>query len=484
MIKPFTVSEPSVPTTSTDDAKASEVWGKFLDLLKLSLKDSEIKTWFSVIKPKSFSNGVLTILVPSDDYYGMIERRFNKQISSVIESGLLGTNGKLKYEIVQESLFTTQEQELTHKSTSPPSKVFSNSHKNASIVLDEKNVLESNLFKRFTFDTFVKGESNEYAYSTAVAISNNPGKLYNPYFVFGGVGLGKTHLIQAIGNEIVKKFPNKKVFYTTTPDFTTQITTGIYRNTIKEVDLFYKSLDVLILDDIQNLEGKPGIQNFVYQIFNTLYNNNKHLIFSSDKPIAQVKNLEERLISRFQWGITVDIQPPDWEMRVAIIKRKLEEFEVQVPEDIIHFIATNVKGSIRPLEGCIVGIISESTFMNNGDVTFEIAEKVVKRVVGDSLRSNHPSIEDIIRVVAKYFEVSENQILSRKRTKQVALSRQVAMYLSKELTDFTLESIGLNFGGKDHATVLYAYNAIKNQLQKDNVLAKIVSDIKEELRNK
>ncbi|MGB9696055.1 MAG: chromosomal replication initiator protein DnaA [Ignavibacteria bacterium] len=481
MIKHSTAFEQLRPSASIEDLKAIEVWDKFLELLKLSLKDSEIKTWFSVIKPKSFSDGVLTILVPSEDYYGMIERRFNKQISSIIESGLLGQNGKLKYEIVQESLFTTQEQELTHKNVSNPPKKGLPPHKNISITYDEKNNFESNLFKRFTFDTFVKGDSNEYAYSTAVAISNNPGKLYNPYFVFGAVGLGKTHLIQAIGNEIIKKFPNKKVFYTTTPDFTTQITTGIYRNTIKEVDLFYKSLDVLILDDIQNLEGKPGIQNFVYQIFNTLYNNNKHLIFSSDKPIIQVKNLEERLISRFQWGITVDIQPPDWEMRVAIIKRKLEEFEVQVPEDIIHFIATNVKGSIRPLEGCIVGIISESTFMNNGEVTFEIAEKVVKRVVGDSLRPNYPSIEDIIQAVAKYFEVSENQILSRKRTKQIALSRQVAMYLSKELTNLTLESIGLNFGGKDHATVLYAYNSIKKLLQTDKDLAKAISDIKANL---
>lgn len=483
MIKHSTVLEQSVSSTSSEDLKAIEVWEKFLELLKLSLKDSEIKTWFSVIKPKSFNDGVLTILVPSEDYYGMIERRFNKQISSIIESGLLGSTGKLKYEIVQESLFTAQEQDLTHRNRSNFPKKDLSSQKNISVIYNEKDTFESNLFKRFTFDTFVKGESNEYAYSTAVAISNNPGKLYNPYFVFGAVGLGKTHLIQAIGNEIIKKFPNKKVFYTTTPDFTTQITTGIYRNTIKEIDLFYKSLDVLILDDIQNLEGKPGIQNFVYQIFNTLYNNNKHLIFSSDKPISQVKNLEERLISRFQWGITVDIQPPDWEMRVAIIKRKLEEFEVHVPEDIIHFIATNVKGSIRPLEGCIVGIVSESTFMNNGEVTFEIAEKVVKRVVGDSLRPCYPSIEDIIQAVAKYFKVSENQILSRKRTKQIAISRQVAMYLSKELTNLTLESIGLNFGGKDHATVLYAYNTIKKLLQTNKDLSKAISDIKANLNN-
>jgi chromosomal replication initiator protein len=483
VIKHSTALEQTLAPTNIEDLKATEVWNKFLELLKLTLKESEIKTWFSVIKPKSFHNGELTILVPSEDYYGMIERRFNKQISNIIESGLLGPSGKLKYEIVQESLFTPQEQELTHTNASILHKNGLASHKNVSVRVEERNNFESNLFKRFTFETFVKGESNEYAYSTAVAISNNPGRLYNPYFVFGAVGLGKTHLIQAIGNEIIKKFPNKKVFYTTTPDFTTQITTGIYRNTIKEVDLFYKSLDVLILDDIQNLEGKPGIQNFVYQIFNTLYNNNKHLIFSSDKPITHVKNLEERLISRFQWGITVDIQPPDWEMRVAIIKRKLEEFEVQVPEDIIHFIATNVKGSIRPLEGCIVGIISESTFMNNGEVTLEIAEKVVRRVVGDATRQNHPSIEDIIQAVAKHFEVSENQILSRKRTKQIALSRQIAMYLSKELTNLTLESIGLNFGGKDHATVLYAYNSIKKLLLTDKDLAKTISEIKANLTN-
>jgi len=239
----------------------------------------------------------------------------------------------------------------------------------------------------------------------------------------------------------------------------------------------------LILDDIQNLEGKPGTQDFIYQIFNTLYNNKKHLIFSSDKPISQVKNIEERLISRFQWGITADIQSPSWEMRVAIIQKKLEECKIELSEDIIHYVATNVKDSIRTIEGCIASMISESLFRYKSDITLEIAENVIGRVVGTVKKAKNISIENIIYTVSTYFNISENQILSRKRTKEIAFARQIAMYLAKELTPFTLESIGLNFGGKDHATVIYAYNTIKELSKKDKNVINMIHDIKEKINN-
>lgn len=475
---------------SESSQECNIIWKKFLDLLSDSLKKSEISTWFSVITPKSYINNVLTIELPSKDYYSIIEKRFNKQIVNVIESGLLGENGKLIYEI-REDNYDVQN-EISLPAGKPKAQILDiNSRVTANIKVNEPEEFVSNLYSKFTFENFVKGDSNELATATAYAIANNPGRLYNPFFVYGGVGIGKTHLIQSIGNEVLKNFPDKKVYYTTAPDFTTQFTSSIAKDRVeltpgtlgtKKLDAFYKSLDVLIIDDIQNLAGKPGTQDFMYQIFNTLYNNKKHIIFSCDKPINQIKDIEERLISRFKCGMIADIQLPSWEMRVAIIKRKFSENNISVPEEVIHFIATNIKDSIRTIEGCIVGMIAESALIYKGNINQEIAEKVISRIAGSVRRTKNISIENIIYAVGQYFNVSENNILSKKRTKEIAFARQVAMYLAKELTNSTLESIGLNFGGKDHSTVLYAFNCIKSNLKKDDTLKYQIEEIKQKLK--
>lgn len=489
-------SEQSGNKTETE-LNALSLWNKFLELLSDSLKTSEVNTWFSVVVPKSLENNVLTIVVPSEDYYSLIESRYNKIIAGIIET-LLGSEGKLNYEITQMGLFSNTEKEKDIPVAGIKENITGISSDNSSygdIRISETETEEefnSNLNQKHIFDNFIKGESNELAVAAAYAITNNPGKTYNPFFVYGGVGLGKTHLVQAIGNEIFKKFPDKKIYYTTAPDFTTQFTTNIAqsridfssnRNGTKKLDSFYKSLDVLILDDIQYLSGKEKTQDFMYQIFNTLYNEKKHIIFSSDKPISQIKGIEERLISRFQWGITVDMQPPNWEMRVAIIQKKFEDANINPPEEVIHFIATNVKDSIRTIEGCIVGIIADSVLRYRGEVNLEIAENVIGRVIGVVRRSKNISIENIIYTVANYYNISENQILSRKRTKEIAFARQVAMFLAKELTSLTLETIGLNFGGKDHATVLYSYNSVSNLSKKDKDVLNQILEIKEILKN-
>ncbi|MCX7834076.1 MAG: chromosomal replication initiator protein DnaA [Ignavibacteria bacterium] len=476
--------------------EAEKVWKKFLDLLSDSTKESEIQAWFSVIVPKSFINNVLTLYVPSDDYYSIIERRFNKQITKILESGLLGEKGKLVYEVLNKEVTTSSKSLLP----SPPDLRKDEKEVSTYPILISSDVdsipkldsFNNGLYSRYTFENFVRGDSNELAAAVAYAIAQNPGNLYNPFFVYGGVGIGKTHLIQAIGNEVVKRFPNKRVYYTTTPDFTTQFTSSIAKDRgdfssgtfgTKKLDAFYKSLDVLILDDIQNLACKQGTQDFIYQIFNTLYNNNKHIIFSCDKPINQIKDIEERLVSRFRCGMIADIQPPSWEMRVAIIKRKLSELSVTFSEEIIHFIATNVTDSIRTIESCISGIITESRFLYNNQINLEIAERTLNRVIGHIRRTKNISIENIIYTVARYYKISENSILSKKRTKEVAFARQVAMYLAKQLTNLTLETIGLNFGGKDHATVLYAYNSIKELIKKDPNVNNQILEIREILNN-
>jgi chromosomal replication initiator protein len=484
----------SAEVRSPEKKEAEHLWGKFLELLSDSIKEGEIKTWFSVITPKNYENGTLTVSVPSEDYYGMIERRYNSQIARIIDSGLLGENGKLKYEVSQLNLFAPEVHENTKKSHADIVEEEEDSFADSFDynLITGKKEFTSNLYPKNTFEYFIKGESNELATAAAYAITNNPGRTYNPFFVYGGVGLGKTHLIQAIGNEIQRKYPGKKVYYTTAPDFTTQFTTSIAKDRIdfssntggtKKLDSFYKSLDVLILDDIQNLSGKEKTQDFMYQIFNSLFTEKKHIIFSSDKPISQIKGIEERLISRFQWGITADIQAPNWEMRVAITQKKFDAAGVSVPEEITHYIATNVKDSIRTIEGCIVGMIAESALIHKGQITLDVAEKVISRVVGNVKRSRHISIENIIFTVSEFYKISENQILSRRRTKDVAFARQVAMYLAKELTSNTLETIGLNFGGKDHATVLYSYKMISYQMKKDVEIKRQVEGIVEKIKN-
>lgn len=240
---------------------------------------------------------------------------------------------------------------------------------------------------------------------------------------------------------------------------------------------------MLIIDDVQNLSGKEKTQDFMYQIFNSLFNEKKHVIFSSDKPINQIKGIEDRLISRFQWGMTADIQPPNWEMRVAIVKKKFKDADIEISDEIAHFTATNIKESIRTIEGCVIGMIAESALVYEGEITLDIAEKVITRVVGNPGRVRNISVDLIIQSVSDFYRISESLILSKKRTKNVVNARQIAMYLSKEMTDLTLELIGLNFGGKDHATVLYAYNNVSKRIAKDKEFMKTINSIKEKIKN-
>lgn len=485
-----------VENSTQHTTEADVIWANFLRLLETKIKKSVIETWFTFLKPEKYENNILTVSVPNNDIYGMIESRFNKDIDNILKS-LLGDEAQLKFEIAQLNLFSTPDETHGDFSENSPSIKIAEQKTIVSnlrpILGNSDEPFNSNLYAKNTFETLVKGENNELAVSIAYAITNNPGKAYNPFFVYGGVGLGKTHLVQAIGNEVLRKYPDKKVYYTTAAEFTNRFTDSIAQNKMdfssknpygtKKLDAFYKSLDVLIIDDIQNLSGKTSTQDYFYQIFNSLFHEKKHIVFSSDKPINQILGIEERLLNRFQWGMVSDIQPPGWEMRVAIIKKKLEIAQVDVPQDIINFLATNVKDSIRTIEGCIAGMIAESTFIYKGEITLEIAEKVVHRVVGIAKRNKHVTIENILDVVSEYYNIQKRDILSKKRTKEIAQARQVAMFLAKEYTDMTLQLIGSFFNGKDHATVLYAVNTINKQMKADKKFAAQVMHVKETLKN-
>ena len=303
------------------------------------------------------------------------------------------------------------------------------------------------------------------ARAAAGAISDNPGGTsFNPLFVYGGVGLGKTHLIQAIGNKILQNMPEKRVIYLSADMFTVEFVEAIQSNTLNDFSNFYRKMDVLIIDDIQSLIGKEKTQDLFFQIFNTLHQSRKQIILSSDKPPKDLKGLDDRLISRFQWGLTADIQPPDLETRIAILKRKAEDYGMSISNEILEYIANNITSNIRELEGCLIKLLANAS-LNSKEINLDLTKNIVKEIATD-IKVNI-TIEDITKCVCDYFKIDENKIRDKTRRKEVVTARQIAMYLSKELTRSSLKTIGLHFGGRDHSTVIHAYNSIESSIQTD-----------------
>ena len=333
---------------------------------------------------------------------------------------------------------------------------------------------------RYTFQNFITGEGNQLARAAAGAISDNPGGTsFNPFFVYGGVGLGKTHLIQAIGNEIVNKFPDRKVIYLSTDIFTVEFVESIQSNRVNEFSNFYRGMDVLIIDDIQFLIGKEKTQDLFFHIFNTLHQSRKQIILSSDKPPKNLKGLDERLISRFQWGLTADIQPPELETRIAILRKKAEVYGMSVSGEILEYIASNITSNIRELEGCLIKILANAS-LSSKEITFELVKKTVNEIATDR-KKNNINIDSITKVVCDHFNIAENKIRDKTRKKEIVQARQLAMYLSKEMTKASLKTIGLHFGGRDHSTVIHACTSIENSKENDKSVREMIEDLKNQI---
>lgn len=338
---------------------------------------------------------------------------------------------------------------------------------------------ETNLNPRYKFDNFIKGEGNQLARAAAGAISDNPGGTsFNPFFVYGGVGLGKTHLIQSIGNTILEKFPDKKVIYLSSDSFTVEFVEAIQSNRVNEFSGFYRNMDVLIIDDIQFLIGKEKTQDLFFHIFNTLHQSRKQIILSSDKPPKELKGLDERLTSRFQWGLSADIQPPELEMRIAILKNKAEDYGMRVSTEILEFIAASITSNIRELEGCLIKLLANAS-LNSKEITIELAKKTVKEIATD--RKINITIDDISKAVCQYLNIAENKIREKTRKKEIVLARQLAMYFSKELTKSSLKTIGLHFGGRDHSTVIHACSSIELMRNNDNYMRDLIDSIRNKI---
>ncbi|MEW6506728.1 MAG: chromosomal replication initiator protein DnaA [Bacteroidota bacterium] len=447
---------------------AKDIWKECLGIIKENIPFITYNTWFLPIKPFEVENNVLKIYVPNTFFIEWIEEHYNTLINKTI-SQVLGTGGKLVYVILEEK------EPVEPVPETKKANVFSSETTNSIKPKD----FESFLNPRYIFENFIKGEGNQLARAAAYAVSENPGQTsFNPLFIYGGVGLGKTHLIQAIGNKILDRYPDKRVIYLPSDVFTVEFVEAIQNNTVNEFSNFYKSMDALIIDDIQFLVGKEKTQDLFFHIFNTLHQTGKQIILSSDKSPKDLKGLSERLISRFLWGLQADVQPPDFETRVAILINKSETYGIKLSNEIFEYIAANITSNIRELEGCLIKLLANSS-LSSKEIDFELVKKTVKEV--STSKQINISIDFITKVVCEFFNVEENKVREKNRRKEVVLARQVAMYLAKQLTKSSLKTIGLHFGGRDHSTVIHAQSCVEQMIKDDRKFEDIVISLKNKI---
>lgn len=448
---------------------ANSVWKKCLTIIKENVTLMTYNTWFLPIRPISIEDNTLKVQLPNQFFWEWIDEHFSTIVKKTILD-VLGPDGKLSYIIADDK--DLKEEEIVQATKAVDTRTIKS-------VEVKKPTHEANLNPRYKFDNFIKGEGNQLARAAAGAISDNPGGTsFNPFFVYGGVGLGKTHLIQSIGNSIVEKFPEKKVIYLSSDSFTVEFVEAIQSNRVNEFSSFYRSMDVLIIDDIQFLIGKEKTQDLFFHIFNTLHQSRKQIILSSDKPPKDLKGLDERLISRFQWGLSADIQPPELEMRIAILKNKAEDYGMMISTEILEYLANNITSNIRELEGSLIKLLASAS-LNSKEITLELAKRTVKEIATD--RKINITIDDISKVVCTQLNIPENKIREKTRKKEIVLARQLAMYFAKELTKSSLKTIGLHFGGRDHSTVIHACNNVEQMHNSDISMRDLIDSIRNKL---
>lgn len=474
MITYFDSSE-SLPHTGLPVVET--VWSEILALVQRQINSQSFKTWFEPIKPVKLENGELTINVPSQFFYEWLEEHYYSLISSSLEK-VLGSSAKLTYNVM-----TVDEPSasMVVVPTETPYKMSENltlkseAHGSAMPLPYEQTFLN----KRYTFSNFIKGESNQLARAAATAVANNPGGTsFNPLVLYGGTGLGKTHLMQAIGNYALENGKAKRVMYVSSEKFTIEFIDAIRADKTSDFSNFYRSMDILIVDDIQFFSGKEKTQDSFFHTFNSLHQLGKQIILSSDKPPKELQGLDERLISRFQWGLTADIQPPDLETRTAILRKKCDDEGVFIPDQVLDFIAANVKSNVRELEGCYTSLLFKAS-LEGKDIDIDLAREVLRTIVND-VRSPL-TVEEIQRLVSEFFDIPNDLLRAKTRKQEVVIARQVAMFLAKDLTNCSLKTIGLNFGGRDHSTVIHACQTVEEQLKIDTKFRSTVEQLKRKI---
>jgi len=452
-----------------DFTEIEELWNKILEIVKEELKPQAYNSWFSQTKAIKFEDNEFVISAPGDFCKDWLEKHYTGFIKDILKRTLgfnLDDNLIIK--------FKTTDQKISVPSPSTPKKKITTKSKpyfkDTSLILNSK----------YTFDDFVVGNSNRFAHAACLAVAQSPAKAYNPLFIYGGVGLGKTHLIQAIGNYITHQDNNTKVLYISSEKFTNELINSIRDDRTVSFRDKYRSVDILLIDDIQFLAGKERTQEEFFHTFNTLYESNKQIVITSDRPPKDITTLEERLISRFEWGLTTDVQAPDYETRIAILRKKAQSENLNVPAEIIDFIAEKIPSNIRQLEGALTKLTAYST-LTKKELSVSLTQEILKDII--PLENKKVSVSQIQKTISDYYNIKFNSLLSKKRTKDIVLARQVAIYLSRELTDLSLTSIGEAFGGKDHTTIIHSYNKIKNNIKKDNNFKGIINNLILNIKN-
>lgn len=434
-----------------------KIWEQAQDHLKTRLGNTTFETWILPLKIKPKDENTVSLEAPDKFFQDWVLDHYKQLVEETLCSV---AQKKIRVDIEMGAA------QLTAETAQPPQK----EHR-----VKPRSSQGINLNPRYTFENFVVGSSNRHAHAYSLAVAESPAKTYNPLFIYGGVGLGKTHLIQAVCHHIHNKTSGAlNIYYTPSERFTNELIDAIQHHSTSAFRQRYRNVDVLVIDDIHFIAGKESTQEEFFHTFNTLYDAHKQIIFSSDRPPKEIANLQERLVSRFGWGLTTDVQPPDLETRIAILKKKLERESVAVPDEVIFFIAQLIKTNIRELEGALIRTIAYS-LLEERSITLDLTREVLRDLLKEPKKL--VTVDFIQRCVAEEFGVSLLDLKTRRRNKTIVLPRQVAMYLSRELTDFSLPEIGRFFGGKDHTTVLHSYNKIKDDIDKNDFLKERINKI-------
>lgn len=461
-------SQTSAHSTPRD---ADSVWRECLEQIKPLVPAMTFNTWFLPIKPIALKGDSLTIQLPNNFFYDWIAERYNSHINKSVKD-VLGENGLIDYVIVNE-----ETKEPFMHTQQPAQRIMVDP---SSLVQEEDDeYFDSNINNKYTFDNFIKGESNQLARAAAYAIGENPGGTsFNPLFIYGGVGLGKTHLIHAIGNAVMQKDRSKRVHYISADRFTVKFVEAIQENKKQQFTGQFQKLDVLIIDDIQFLAGKEKTLDEFFLIFNTLHQSGKQIVLTSDRPPKDLIGINDRLISRFNWGLTTDVQPPDFETRLAILNKKADSYNIRLTGDMLDYIATHITSNIRELEGVLLKLLAKISF-GYSDINFDLVKKVVREI--STTKKVNIGIDVITKVVCEHLKVDEKKIRDKTRKQEIVEARQIAMYLSKMMTNSTLKMIGLHFGGRDHSTVIHAVTEIENQVNTSTRSKEMIEEIKNKI---
>ncbi|MEN1760073.1 chromosomal replication initiator protein DnaA [Anoxynatronum sibiricum] len=451
----------------SQDRYLQQVWTEALSLIEPEMNDTSFNTWIGVIEPLRVVPGENRIVleVPSSFIKNILSERYHILIKNTIQRVT-----SRAYEISFQSPEDVPEEMVV----SPPA--VAERHDVSSLPLQTSI---GNLNPKYVFETFVVGNSNRFAHAASLAVAEAPAKAYNPLFIYGGVGLGKTHLMHAIGHYILQHNPAMKVFYASSESFTNELINSIRDDRNIEFRNKYRNVDVLLIDDIQFIANKERTQEEFFHTFNALHQYNKQIIISSDRPPKEIPTLEERLRSRFEWGLIGDIQPPDYETRIAILRKKAEMEQIRVPDDVLLYIAKRIQSNIRELEGALNRIVVQCS-LNNNEITLEAAGDTINDIF--STKSRQVTVSFIKEYVSGQYNIKLEEIDSAKRTRSIAFPRQIAMYLTRELTDLSLPKIGSEFGNRDHTTVMHAHEKIVTEMRSDDSLKHRIEKMMEEIR--